>query len=130
MRKFAIFYNDGTVIYGGGEDDEAITLTFSRKWLEAPSDGVSHINVEDEVIGRQPLKGHEFYYQLPINSHGDGCIGGSMKVGPYLRQIGVVKFGGWTSSKTFRDIGNKAHRDTYVKPSKNSHREPDEDTSD
>lgn len=130
MRKFAIFYNDGSVVYGGGDDDEEVTLTFSRKWLEAPNDGISHINVEDEQIGRLPLKGHEFYYQLPINGHGDGSIGGSMKVGPFLRQLGVVKFGGWTASLNFRDIANKAHRDTYIKPSGNRKREPEEDTSD
>ena len=87
IPRFSIYYNNGDVVQGGGEDDEEVTLTFSRKWLEAPSDGVSHIVVECPTLGRAIRMAYEYYFQLPLNSHGEGDIGGSMKIGPYLRQL-------------------------------------------
>jgi len=118
MRKFAIFYNDGSVVYGGGDDDELIPVYFSRKWLEAPSDGVCHIAMEDPTLGRAVLKENEFYFQMPFDSHGDGYLGASMKLGAYLRQSfqggTFVKFGGWTSTENYREIARKAQLDSYI----------------
>ena len=130
MRKFAIFYNDGNVVYGGGDDDEEVTLTFSRKWLEAPSDGVSHIIQQDSVSNRQTLFGNEYYYQLPYTSHGNGELGASMKAGPFLRQLGIVKFGGWTASENYYAIAKKAHADTYILHRTVAENEPEEDKAD
>ena len=115
MKKFAIYYNNGDVVQGGGEDDEEITLTFSKQWLEAPSDGVAVVVSETTTTGRTTLRANEFYYQLPINQHGLGCHGASMKIGAYLRQLGVVKFGGWTDDGNHDEIKRRASMDTYVK---------------
>ncbi len=130
MRKWKIFYNDGTTIEGGGDDDEIVTLQFSKKWLEAPSDGISHIIQQDSVTNRQTLFGNEYYYQLPYNSHGNGELGASMKAGAFLRQSGLVKFGGWTASENFYEIARKARADTYILFRTVAESEPEEDTLD
>ena len=130
LRKFAIYYNDGSVVYGGGDDDEEVTLTFSKKWLEAPSDGISHIVQEDSVTNRQTLFGNEYYYQLPYNSPGEGELGASMKAGAYLRQSGLVKFGGWTASENFYKIAKRAKADDYIKFRRVAESAPEEDTMD
>ena len=134
IPRFSIYYNNGDVAHGGGEDDEEVTITFSRKWLEAPSDGVSHIVVECPDLGRSIRKQYEYYFQLPINGHGEGDIGGSMKIGPYLRQLfnlgGIVKFGGWTSSRHFQDIARKANADTYVPRQSGQRAGNEEDSAD
>lgn len=134
MKPFAIFYNNGDVVYGGGEDDEVITLTFSRKWLEAPSDGVSHIISDNGDTGRLTLCDNEYYYQMPYNYHGKGDIGQSNKVGPFLRQLtdlgGIVKFGGWTHNTTFKETAKRARLDDWVKPLTGKRRENPEDEAD
>jgi hypothetical protein len=103
LPKFSIFYNNGEVVHGGGEDDELVTLQVSRKWLEAPSDGVACVVIQDSVIGRQQLDMYEYYYHFPLNSHAKGACGGSHKIGMYCRQMtdigGLVKFGGWTDTQ-------------------------------
>ena len=134
IPKFTIVYNNGDVVHGGGEDDEVVMVAFSKKWLEAPSDGVSHVVGEDAGIGRAVLRQHEYYYQLPLNSHGKGSIGGSMKVGPFLRQaidIGSpVKFGGWTGAATFYECANLANKDEWVPKQCGARRENQEDEAD
>lgn len=111
MKKFIIYYNDGTTVEGGDEDDELVPIYFSRKWLEAPSDGVTMIDREDPR-GVISLKEWEFYFQLPDNFHGNGMIGGSNKIGPFLRQAAMpyslVKFGGWTSHENFTEARRKS----------------------
>lgn len=134
MRKFSIYYNDGTIVHGGGEEDELVPVYFSRKWLEAPSDGVCHINIEHSQIGRATLKQQEYYFMLPDNSHGNGYIGGSMKIGPYLRQAhnlgSLVKFGGWTDERNYRKIAAQAQRDDYIARNNGQLPENDEDQAD
>ena len=130
IPKFSIYYNNGDVIHGGGEDDEEITLTFSRKWIEAPSDGVSHVVGERPDIGRGLYRDCEYYYQLPVNGHGAGEYGATMKIGAYARQLGVIKFGGWTGSKNYMMISNAANKDQWVPKQSAIRREPLEDTAD
>ena len=113
IRRFSIFYNDGTVIHGGGKDEELVPVYFPKSWLEAPSDGVCQINVENEkgtVINNQT----DHYFMFPHESHGEGSIFGANDVGAYLRQTGLVKFGGWTSRKNFQEIKAKARKDTWT----------------
>jgi hypothetical protein len=131
MRKFAIYYNNGDVVYGGGDDDEEVTLTFSKKWLEAPSDGVSCVTVENSNTGRSKLFEHEYYYQLPINHHGDGDVGCSMKLGAFIRQLadqgGIVKCGGWTAAPNHNEQMKKATLDPYIKQGSGTVQVSDED---
>lgn len=131
MRKFAIYYNNGDVVYGGGDDDEEITLTFSKKWLEAPSDGVACVTAENAKTGKVKLFEHDYYYQLPINHHGNGDIGCSMKIGAYIRQLsnqgGIVKIGGWTDISNHNDQMKKATLDPYIKQGSGTTSESDED---
>lgn len=116
--KFSIWYNDGTVVHGGGEDDELVPMYFSKKWLEAPADGVCQIDREDKR-GTASLREWEFYFMLPANFHGEGTIGGSNKLGPFLRQAAMpyslVKFGGWTSYENFNAIRKKSREAVRAK---------------
>jgi hypothetical protein len=133
IPRFSIYYTNGEVVHGGGEDDEEITLTFSRKWLEAPSDGIATVIIEDKVIGRQQLQQYEYYYHFPVDSHGKGCVGASHKVGMYLRQMtdigGLVKFGGWTETQHYYDINAAAYNSKHVPPRTNKLPEHEEDAA-
>ena len=134
IPKFTIYYSNRHPINGGGEDDEVVYIAFSKKWLEAPSDGVTHIVSEVQDVGRYYHSGQEFYYQLPLNFHGKGEIVSSMKIGPFLRQAcdkgSIVKFGGWTGVEAFQFNAAAAAKNTYVPNQSGSRRTNDEDTSD
>lgn len=114
MRKFTIYYNNGDIVEGGGDDDDIVTLTFSKKWLEAPSDGIAVVVSETSTTGRTTLHANEFYYQLPFNRDGKGSNGASMKIGAFLRQLGLVKFGGWTDDANHQELKKQASKNTYV----------------
>ena len=115
MRKFTIFYNDPDrePIHGGGEDDELVPVYFPRSWLEAPSDGVCQINVENEK-GTVSINEFDCYFLFPEDSHGEGSIFGANDLGAYLRQMGIVKYGGWTSRANYQEIKRKARRDNWT----------------
>ena len=134
MRRFAIYYNNGDVVRGGDDSDEEVTLTFSKKWLEAPSDGVACVVYEDKRVGRQILGSNEYFYQMPIDHHGKGALGASMKIGAYLRQLsdlgGIVKFGGWTDDVNFQEIKNKANKDEVIPYTPNKVEPHSEDEAD
>ena len=111
-----IYYNDGSEVLIGGDDDELVPVYFSKKWLEAPADGVCQVDKVDER-GVISLKEWEFYFQMPDNFHGKGNIGGSNKIGPFLRQscmpYSLVKFGGWTSFENYQNVRKKSRE--YVR---------------
>lgn len=118
MRKFAIYYNNGNIVYGGGEEDELVPVYFSRKWLEAPSDGVSHVVIDTE-LGEQVSKQEDYFIQMPYGEHGDGYVTGTSDLNPFLRQAinhgSFVKFGGWTSAENYRKIADTAPNDPYIR---------------
>lgn len=130
MKKFSIFYNDGTVIHGGGEDDELVPVYFSRKWLEAPADGVCVVNVENSNTGTTAFQESEFYFQMPHNFHGQGDIFASNKIGVFLRQAcdvgSLVKFGGWTAFSNYREMAKKARLDNWTPRVCGKCKEPEE----
>lgn len=130
LRKYKIFYNDGSTVEGGSDDDELVPVYFPRKWLEAPSDGVSHINIAHSKSGRATLKQQEYYFIFPEGGHGDGYVGGSMKIGAFLRQTGLVKFGGWTHENNYSKIALQANQDEYIERQKARLPENDEDQAD
>ena len=107
MRKFAIFYEDGSVVDGGGEDDEEVELTFkvSKKWLEAPNDGIQAVIEENPITCRYVWRDEDYFYSLP---HGfDLCA--TSDLGSYLRVHlkGMIKFGTCTTEKNFEAIFSK-----------------------
>lgn len=102
--RFAIYYADGSVCEGGGNDDEYVELTIrvSRDWLQAPADRVIGIIVEKphrQVLratrkGKE-LFGTEWYYPL-----GQGEFGFADDLGAWLRKLGgAVKRGEYVSSE-------------------------------
>jgi hypothetical protein len=108
MKKFEIYYHDGTVVTGGGKDDEFVTIKVPRSWVEAPSDGVQCIVVEDEERGAAFLRERDYYMIGDENSHFKGSIMQTKDLGPYLRSMGLVKYGLWTDSREFQNIKNRA----------------------
>jgi len=89
--RFAIFYED-EVVEGGGPGDETVDIVFrvSKKWIEAPVDGVQAVVVEDPHTSRKVLNGEDYYYAIP-----SGHIGATSDLGAFLRGHlqGLVKFG-------------------------------------
>lgn len=107
-QRFAIYYADGTVHEGGGEEDELVDVTIrvSRDWLEAPSDRVLGVIVEKphrqvlratrkENAADRELFGVEWYYPTE-----DGEFGFADDLGAWLRKLGgAVKRGEYVSSE-------------------------------
>lgn len=92
FEPFAIFYDDGSVVEGGREDDEVVELTFrvSRQWLEAPNDGIQAVIVRNPHTCRYVWRGQDHYFMLD-----GGEIHMADDIGPYHRKHlkGMMKYG-------------------------------------
>lgn len=104
MRRFAIFYENGSIVEGGGEDDETVDVTFtvSKKWLEAPNDGIQAVIEENPYTCRYVWRDADYYYMLPQSQ--ELCC--TNDLGSYLRihLQGVIKFGTCTTSRNLAEI--------------------------
>jgi len=116
IPKFSIIYADGTQYDGGGVDDEVVTLSFSKRWLEAPSGGVQIVLQENDLTGRNILKDGEYFYMLPLEEPHRGDIGITNKVTPIILQLGTIKWGGWTSDNAYASSLVKANKSTHCRP--------------
>ena len=109
IRKFAIFYEDGSVVEGGGEDDEyeEITIRVSKKWLQAPNDGIQAVIEENPYTCRYVWKNEDYYYMLP-EGHTICC---TSDLGSYLRVHlkGLIKFGTCTTDENLQAIFKKIY---------------------
>ncbi|MHA1962277.1 MAG: hypothetical protein ACW99U_18895 [Candidatus Thorarchaeota archaeon] len=115
MREFEIHYHDETVVRGGGPDDEYVTLRVPKSWIEAPSDGIQAIVAEDKEKGVVFLRDRDFYMIGPEDSHFKGAIMQTKDLGPYLRSIGLVKYGLWTNSRCYQELKNKIGESEFYK---------------
>ncbi len=104
MRQFEIHYHNGQVVRGGGEDDVYVTLRVPKSWIDAPPDGVLAVVVEDEERGVAFLRDRDYYIIGPEDSHFKGAVMQTKDLGPYLRSIGLVKYGLWTDSRRYQEI--------------------------
>lgn len=104
IPRFAIFYENGSVVEGGGEDDEVVELTFkvSKKWLEAPNDGIEAVVEENPFTCRYVWRDDDYFYSLP-EGH-DLCS--TSDLGSYLRihLKGMIKFGTCTTASNIAEI--------------------------
>lgn len=93
IPSFAIFYEDGSIVEGGGDCDElvTITLTASKKWLEAPSDGVQGGVYVDQDGKVSHFAGTDFFFPLVggIEYYGTNDLGAFLR----NRLGGLIKFG-------------------------------------
>ncbi len=64
---------------------------------KAPSDGVIGVVAANDEVGRRVFHGRDFYFILE-----DGTIGEADDLGPFLRKLGVVKFGRWVGDKPYK----------------------------
>lgn len=107
IPKFAIFYDDGAVVEGGGEDDEMVEVTFrvSKKWLEAPNDGIQAVVVENPYSCRYVWRGHDHYFMLPEEFE----IHAADDIGPYHRKHlkGMMKYGLCVGTRQFEELHEK-----------------------
>jgi hypothetical protein len=105
--KFTIFYADGTTYSGGGDSDEAITLSFSKDFINAPSGGVVAI-VAQGSDKPYVLYKEDVYYATPLEcvSKGELCQANSFtSLFPFLRDgLGIIKFGLNVADKDHNNI--------------------------
>lgn len=119
--KFAIFYEDGSIIEGGNDLIE-ITFKISKAWLEAPNDGVQAIVVEREDVCRGVWRDKDYYLMLS-----GGTIYAPEDLGPYLRKHlkGMVKFGLCLNDEEYKSVMQKVKK--YTKISRVCDRKPKPD---
>lgn len=128
-RPLAIFYSDGKVIECGFEDDEEVELVFkfkvSRKWLEAPVDGIQAIIQQDPIRCRHVLRGQDHFYALP-----EGMLHAADSLAPFLNEHlkGVVKFGVCLDDDKYREVMAKAKQ--YQRITRNCERTETEQDAD
>lgn len=91
-----IFYDDNRTF---SSDDGA--------WEEAPADGVICVVVRSEKVGRKIYQGSDFYFKIP----GSETLAYADDLGPFLRKLGLVKFGRWTSDALMESTLIKAQND-------------------
>lgn len=106
QEPFKLFYDTGQTVLGGGPGDPMVPVTFMvpLSFLEAPSDGLQF------VLERQPddcnysdrhmYSGKDYFPYLKT-----GGFESVDDLGPWLRNLGFVKFG--------RMMGEKAYRELY-----------------
>ena len=104
--KFAIFYSNGDIIEGGDEDDEVVEVTIrtTRKWLEAPNDGVQAVVVYNPYSCRYVWRDQDHYFMLD-----GGEIHAADDIGPYLREHlkGLMKFGLCVNREEWEEVYRK-----------------------
>lgn len=101
-KRFAIVYEDGSIVYGGGPDEEMVDVVHRvpRTWLEAPTDGVQAVIAEDHD-GPRTWRGQDHYFVLPCGTE----FHSADDLGPYLRKrVGLVKFGLCLNEEDHRTI--------------------------
>jgi hypothetical protein len=108
MRQHTIFYSDGSLIECGFEDDEEIEVVFkfkvSKKYFNAPIDGLQAIVQQDNIRCRHTLRGQDHYFVLP-----SGMVHSSDNLAPFLNEHlkGIVKFGVCLDDDEYREVLQK-----------------------
>lgn len=113
VEPFAIFYDDGSIVEGGGDDDEIIevTLRVSKKWCAAPVDGIQAVVVRNPYSCRYVWRGLDHYFMLS-----GGEIHGADSIGAYLRKHlkGVMKFGLCLNTEEYAEVAKRVKSYTKI----------------
>lgn len=124
IEPFAIFYADGSVVEGGGDDDQVVEVTFrvSKQWLDAPNDGIQAVIVRNPYTCRYVWRGHDHYFMLS-----GGEIHAADDIGPYQRQHlkGMLKYGLCVNTEEFAEVAKKVK--AYNRIPRDCNREPKPD---
>lgn len=120
FEPFAIFYDDGSVVEGGGEDDEIVEVTFrvSKAWLDAPNDGIQAVIVRNPFTCRYVWSGQDHYFMLD-----GGEIHCADDIGAYHRKHlkGMMKYGLCLNTEDYVALINEIKK--YDKIPRNCERE-------
>ncbi len=104
IPKFAIFYANGDIVEGGGEDDELVDIHFkvSKKWLDAPNDEVQAVVVENPYSCRYVWRGQDYFFVLPVEHE----VHAADDIQPFLRKYmqGIVKSGVCLGTKQWEEF--------------------------
>ena len=84
--KWRIYYEDGSAF-----------SNLDGEFESAPSDGVMGVVVPDTETGRHIFHGRDYYFMLEA-----GTIADTDDIGPFLRRLGIVKFGRWAGDKPYK----------------------------
>jgi len=79
-------------------DDGSTYSNLNGRFEDAPPDGVLGVIEKDEQHGYVIYYGKDFYYKID-----DDTVGMTDDIGPFLRTLGVIKFGRWTGRKKWSD---------------------------
>ena len=104
VPKYAVFYGDGTVVEGGGDDTDdewvEVTLRIPRIFMEAPPDNVQAVVVANPYTCRYVWEGNDYYYWVP---NGEACSTDS--IGEYLRGfVPSIKYGLCLTQEQYDDM--------------------------
>ena len=121
FEPFAIIYSDGSIVEGGGPDDEVVEVTFkvSKQWLEAPNDGIQAVVVKNPYSCRYVWSGQDHYFSLD-----GGEIHAADDIGAYHRKHlkGMMKFGLCLNTEQFAEVAKVVK--AYKGISRECQREP------
>ena len=120
VPKYAIFYGDGEIVEGGGDDDEwvDVTLRIPRKWRDAPAVKVQAVIVENPYTSRYVWRHSDHYYWVP-----SGEVCSTDVIGEYLRgYVPAIKFGLCLTQEEHDELARKL-RD-YQRIPRNGKRKP------
>ena len=94
--KWKIYYDDGTAF-----------SNIDGEWETAPSDGVLCVVVKSDKTGRHIFSGSDYYFKIP----GTDSFAHADDLGPFLRKLGLVKFGRWGPDRLMEDALKKVASD-------------------
>jgi hypothetical protein len=91
-------------------DDDSTFSSEDGSWEAAPSDGVLCVVVKSDKVGRHVFSGSEYYFRIP----GTDSFAHADDLGPFLRKLGLVKFGRWAPDKCMEEALKKVRRDPEI----------------
>lgn len=112
IPRYAIFYGDGSVVEGGGEDDEwvEVRLRIPKTWRDAPPDNVQAVICENPYSSRYVWRGTDFYYWVP-----DGEASCADSIGEFMRgYLPLIKFGLCLPEADYSDLVAKLKQYTGI----------------
>lgn len=87
-------------------DDHSTFSSLDGTWEQAPADGVLYVL---ELVGDRIIthSGNDYYPMLEDS----GTVAPTGDLGPFLRKLGTVKFGRYTTHKIMEEVSRRVAED-------------------